>query len=733
MTHKPHKVLILGSGALKIGEAGEFDYSGSQAIKALKEERVKTIVINPNIATYQTSHGLADKVYFLPVDPYFTEGVIKKERPDAVLLAFGGQTALNCGLALARLGILKKYNISVIGTPIETIEKTEDRDLFVKTLQKIGLKTPKSRTVKSPVAALKASEHIGFPVMVRAGFALGGLGSGVARTKTELEKIAREALRHTHHILVEEYLGGWKEIEYELVRDERGNCISVCNMENFDPLGVHTGESIVVAPSQTLNNAEYHGLREIAIKLISHLGIIGECNIQFALNPHPTANKDQSAPLDYRIIEVNARLSRSSALASKATGYPLAFIAAKLALGARLTDLKNAVTKTTSAFFEPAMDYVVVKIPRWDLDKFIHAEREIGSSMKSVGEVMAIGRNFEEALQKANRMLGLDQNVFIASREKLCHKYPELSKSIKKPNGKGYEHFLKLIKNPNEYRLLAIAEALKHGVLPQTISKLSGIDKWFIHKIKNIIDLEYDLKKCNPKTNGTKTALHTELLRKAKQNGFSDKQIAILVGTQEQKICSMRQKQNIKPKVNHIDTLAAEYPAQTNYLYLTYHGAPNGAYKKNLKKSVIVFGSGVYRIGSSVEFDWCGVISALTLKKIGYRTIIINNNPETVSTDYDMADKLYFEEINLETIKEIYHAEQPEGIILSMGGQTANNLALPCFRQGLKILGTSPEDIDRAENRFVFSELLRRLGIDQPEWKELTTMKGALEFAQKIL
>ncbi|KKT35680.1 MAG: Carbamoyl-phosphate synthase, large subunit [Parcubacteria group bacterium GW2011_GWA2_44_12] len=732
MTHKPHKVLILGSGALKIGEAGEFDYSGSQAIKALKEERVKTIVINPNIATYQTSHGLADKVYFLPVDPYFTEGVIKKERPDAVLLAFGGQTALNCGLALARLGILKKYNISVIGTPIETIEKTEDRDLFVKTLQKIGLKTPKSRTVKSPVAALKASEHIGFPVMVRAGFALGGLGSGVARTKTELEKIAREALRHTHHILVEEYLGGWKEIEYELVRDERGNCISVCNMENFDPLGVHTGESIVVAPSQTLNNAEYHGLREIAIKLISHLGIIGECNIQFALNPHPTANKDQSAPLDYRIIEVNARLSRSSALASKATGYPLAFIAAKLALGARLTDLKNAVTKTTSAFFEPAMDYVVVKIPRWDLDKFIHAEREIGSSMKSVGEVMAIGRNFEEALQKANRMLGLDQNVFIASREKLCHKYPELSKSIKKPNGKGYEHFLKLIKNPNEYRLLAIAEALKHGVLPQTISKLSGIDKWFIHKIKNIIDLEYDLKKCNPKTNGTKTALHTELLRKAKQNGFSDKQIAILVGTQEQKICSMRQKQNIKPKVNHIDTLAAEYPAQTNYLYLTYHGAPNGAYKKNLKKSVIVFGSGVYRIGSSVEFDWCGVISALTLKKIGYRTIIINNNPETVSTDYDMADKLYFEEINLETIKEIYHAEQPEGIILSMGGQTANNLALPCFRQGLKILGTSPEDIDRAENRFVFSELLRRLGIDQPEWKELTTMKGALEFAQKI-
>jgi carbamoyl-phosphate synthase large subunit len=510
-------------------------------------------------------------------------------------------------------------------------------------------------------------------------------------------------------------------------------------MENLDPLGVHTGESIVVAPSQTMNNAEYHGLREIAIKLIQHLKIIGECNIQFALNPRPTPRQDGTAPLDYRIIEVNARLSRSSALASKATGYPLAFIAAKLGLGARLTDLKNAVTKTTSAFFEPALDYVVVKIPRWDLDKFIHAERKIGSSMKSVGEVMAIGRNFEEALQKASRMLGLDQNVFIASREKLCHKYPDISKSIKKPNGKGYEHFLKLIKNPNEYRMIAIAEALKHGVLPKTIAKLSGIDKWFIHKIKNIIDIECELKKYNPKMHKTNTALNFHLIAKAKQNGFSDKQIAILVGAKEQYICSMRAKKNITPKINHIDTLAAEYPAKTNYLYLTYHGDPNGAYQQKAfatqrknKKSVIVLGSGVYRIGSSVEFDWCGVISALTLKKIGYRTIIINNNPETVSTDYDMADKLYFEEINLETIKEIYRAERPEGIILSMGGQTANNLALPCFRAGMKICGTSPEDIDRAENRFLFSELLHRLGIDQPEWRELTTMKGALQFARKI-
>lgn len=694
---KIKKVLILGSSALKIGEAGEFDYSGSQAIKALKEEGIYTILINPNIATIQTSDYLADKVYLLPINTHYVEKVIAKEKPDGILLSFGGQTALNCGLALDREGILKKYRVKVLGTPIEAIENTEDRQLFCNKLAEINIKFPQSKAVTTVEDAVEYAQKIGFPVIIRIAYALGGLGSGICRNKSEVKKLASRALSYSSQILVEEYLEGWKEIEYEVVRDCYDNCITVCNMENIDPMGIHTGESIVVAPSQTLTNSEYHMLREISIKTIRHLGIVGECNIQYALDPNSQ---------DYRVIEVNARLSRSSALASKATGYPLAFIAAKLALGYGLHELPNSVTKTTKAFFEPALDYIVVKVPRWDLKKFRLVKRNIGSSMKSVGEVMAIGRKFEEAIQKAMRMLDIGVEGLTASRTKI--EFDDLEEALS---------------HPTEERIFAVVQALKKGYSVDWIHSLTHINKWFLYKIQNIVEIEKKIASSNKLTK--------ELLLEAKQHGFSDRQIANILNRDAHDIYLLRKKYNLRPFIQHIDTLAAEYPAKTNYLYLTYNCSMHD-FDFKLKDSIIILGSGPYRIGSSVEFDWCCVNTVKTLRELKYKTVMINCNPETVSTDYDESDALFFEELTTETIWEIYDAIKAKGVIVSMGGQTPNNLALKLHNIGVKILGTSPASIDTAEDRSKFSALLDQLNIEQPEWSKLNTIQDALQFANKV-
>ncbi len=701
---KPKKVLVLGSGSLKIGEAGEFDYSGSQCLKALKEEGIKTVLVNPNIATIQTSKGMADKIYFLPVTSYFVEQVIKKERPDAIMLAFGGQTALNCGVELFKKGVFKKYNVKVLGTSIEAIIDTEDRHLFKKRLEEIDVRVPESRAITSINEGIKTAEKIKYPVMARVAYALGGQGSGIAYNEAQLKEILARAFSYSKQILIEKYLGGWKEIEYEVVRDCYDNCITVCNMENFDPMGIHTGESIVVAPSQTLTNSEYHKLREISIRVIRHLGIVGECNIQFALDPESEA---------YSVIEVNARLSRSSALASKATGYPLAFIAAKLALGYSLTEIENKITKKTMACFEPALDYIVIKIPRWDLEKFRKVKFRLGSEMKSVGEVMAIGRKFEEALQKALRMLGIGLHGVVCN-------------TIRINNSLDDE-----LKNPTDKRVLAIAEAIKKGHSIDKIYSLSKIDKWFLHKIKNIVDTETELKKHSAND------IPEELLKLAKQNGFSDFQIARLLFADKNyesnalAVRNLRKKHGIVPYIKQIDTLAAEWPAKTNYLYVTYNGSRDDINFKN-KNSVIVLGSGAYRIGSSVEFDWCCVNAVFTLKELGYNTIMLNYNPETVSTDYDVCDRLYFEEMSFERVLDIYEKENPDGIIISMGGQIPNNLAMRLHRQKVKVLGTNPESIDNAEDRHKFSKLCDSLGIDQPEWIESAAIKSAEEFASRV-
>lgn len=697
MMKKVNKVLILGSGAIRIGQAGEFDYSGSQAIKALKEEGIKTVLVNPNIATIQTSDYLADKVYFLPLDVHFTCKVIEKEKPDGILLGFGGQTALNVGAELALKGIFKKYKVKVLGTPVEAIMNTEDRELFVKKIKEINLKVPKSKAATDVDEAVKIAEEIGYPVMCRIAYALGGLGSGVAYNKERLIEITSKAFSFTKQILIEEYLEGWKEIEYEVVRDPHDNCIVVCSMENVDPMGIHTGESIVVAPVQTLTASENFKLRALSIKVIRHLGIVGECNIQFALEPNSE---------DYRIIEVNARLSRSSALASKATGYPLAFIATKLALGYSLTDVENIITKETSACFEPALDYVVLKYPRWDLQKFKKVSLDIGSEMKSVGEVMAIARSYEEALQKAIRMLDVGMNGLVCNDIQFNNLNTELSE-------------------PTDRRMFAIVGAIKKGYSIDKINKLSKIDHWFLHKMKNIVDTEEKLNRFNLKD------LPEDLLIESKQKGFSDKQIAILTGSKEKEVRDRRKELGIIPYVKQIDTLAAEYPAKTNYLYLTYNGNSDDLNFKE-KNQVIVLGGGAYRIGSSVEFDWCCVNSVITLKDLNYGTIMINCNPETVSTDYDICDKLYFEELTFEKVLDIYEKEKPLGIIISMGGQIPNNLALPLYDAGAKVLGTSPLSIDKAEDRHKFSELLDSSGIDQPEWKELTNLEEAEKFASKV-
>jgi carbamoyl-phosphate synthase large subunit len=695
---KIKKMLIIGSSALKIGEAGEFDYSGSQAIKAIKEEGIKTILINPNIATIQTSDHLADKVYLLPINTHYVERVIKKEKPDGIILGFGGQTALNCGLALHKEGILKKYKVQVLGTQIDAIENTEDRQLFCNKLSEIDVKFPQSQAVTTIEDAIAYAEKIGFPVIIRIAYALGGLGSGICRNKSEVKKLAAKALSYSSQILVEEYLEGWKEIEYEVVRDKYDNCITVCNMENIDPMGIHTGESIVVAPSQTLSNDEYHMLREVAIKTIRHLGIVGECNIQYALD-----SKSQ----DYRVIEVNARLSRSSALASKATGYPLAFVAAKLALGYGLHELPNSITKSTKAFFEPALDYIVIKVPRWDLKKFRLVKRKLGSSMKSVGEVMAIGRKFEEAVQKAMRMLDIGVEGLTASRTKV-----------------EFENLEEALREPTEERIFAVVQALKLGYSVDRINSLTHINKWFLYKIQNIVEIE-------KRISNTKKILDKSLLKTAKEHGFSDRQIANILGKDAHDVYLLRKKYNLHPFIQHIDTLAAEYPAKTNYLYLTYNCAVND-FDFNLKNSIVILGSGPYRIGSSVEFDWCCVNTAKTLRELGLKTIIINCNPETVSTDYDESDALFFEELTTETIWEIYDAIKAKGVIVSMGGQTPNNIALKLHNVGIKILGTSPESIDKAENRSKFSALLDELEIGQPEWSKLNTIQDALEFANKV-
>lgn len=699
MKHKIKKVLIIGSSALKIGEAGEFDYSGSQAIKALKEEGLFTILINPNIATIQTSDYLADKVYLLPINTHYVERVIAKEKPDGIILGFGGQTALNCGLELHREGILKKYNLQVLGTQISAIENTEDRQLFCDRLSEIDVKFPRSKAVNTVDDALAYAGEIGFPVIIRIAYALGGLGSGICRNKKELKNRTSKALSYSSQILVEEYLEGWKEIEYEVVRDKYDNCITVCNMENIDPMGIHTGESIVVAPSQTLNNNEYHMLREAAIKTIRHLGIVGECNIQYALDP---------GSQDYRVIEVNARLSRSSALASKATGYPLAFVAAKLALGYGLHELPNSITKTTKAFFEPALDYIVVKVPRWDLKKFRQVTHKLGSSMKSVGEVMAVGRKFEEAIQKAMRMLDIGVEGLTASRTKV-----------------EFEEIEEALRNPTEERMFAVVQALKQGYSIEWIHSLTHINKWFLNKIKNIVEIE---NRISALENGK---LPRELLIEAKQHGFSDRQIANLLDKDAHDIYLMRERMNVHPFIQHIDTLAAEYPAKTNYLYMTYNCSGHD-FDFNIKKCVIILGSGPYRIGSSVEFDWCCVITGKTLREMGYKTIMINCNPETVSTDYDQFDTLFFEELTTETIWEIYKGIKPMGVIVSMGGQTPNNLALKLHKIGIKILGTTPDSIDMAENRSRFSAMLDDLNIEQPEWSKLSTLNDALRFANNV-
>lgn len=696
------KVLLLGSGALKIGEAGEFDYSGSQAIKALKEEGLEVVLVNPNIATIQTSEGMADKVYFLPVTPHFAEKIIARERPDGILLSFGGQTALNCGLALWKSGALDRHKVSVLGTPLSAVEKTEDRRLFNRALAEAGLKTPRGVAVRSVEVGLRAARRIGYPVMTRAAYALGGRGSGIAATPGELRDSLRKAFAAAPQVLIEESLAGWKEIEYEVVRDRADNCVTVCNMENFDPMGIHTGESIVIAPSQTLTNEEYHRLREIAIRAVRHLGVVGECNIQYALDPRDG---------DFRIIEVNARLSRSSALASKATGYPLAFVAAKLALGRLLPDLPNSITKVTTACFEPALDYLVVKIPRWDLKKFARVSKKIGSEMKSVGEVMAVGRSFEEAVQKAARMLQVGMYGLVANEN---YSFRDLEKELRQPT---------------DERLFGIAEALKKGFTVERIHRLTRIDRWFLHKIASIVD-------CGDRLGKHRLgALPPDLLREAKRKGFSDKQIALLTGSTELRVRARRKEARLAPSFKQIDTLAAEYPARTNYLYTTYHGREDDVLFRNgrgTKGKVLVLGSGSYSIGSSVEFDWCCVNAALALKKLGYGTVMVNYNPETVSTDYDICDRLYFDELSFERVLDIYEKERPLGVLLSMGGQIPNNIALKCHRAGMRVLGTPPSSIDRAENRFKFSRLLDELGVDQPEWRELRSPREARAFARSI-
>ena len=716
------KVLLLGSGALKIGEAGEFDYSGSQALKALKEEGIETVLINPNIATVQTSEGVADKIYFLPVTPFFVEKVIQKEKPQGILLAFGGQTALNCGVQLYQQKILEKYNVQVLGTPVQAIIDTEDRELFVKKLDEIDVKTIKSHACETIEAARQAASDLGYPVIIRAAYALGGLGSGFCDNEEELNKLAEKAFSFSPQVLVEKSLKGWKEIEYEVVRDRFDNCITVCNMENFDPLGIHTGESIVIAPSQTLTNSEYHKLRALAIKIIRHIGIVGECNVQYAFDPESE---------DYRVIEVNARLSRSSALASKATGYPLAFVAAKLGLGYGLFDLKNSVTKTTSAFFEPALDYVVCKIPRWDLGKFRGVDRELGSSMKSVGEVMAIGRTFEEAIQKGLRMIGQGLHGFVGNHEL---EIDDVDAALKAPTDK---------------RVLVVEKALHMGYTVDQIHDLTKIDKWFLQKLQNILNTYTELQQ-----RGAIQHVDAELMRRAKVQGFTDFQIARAVGLEAlidseiatKLVRELRKQMGILPSVKQIDTLAAEYPAQTNYLYLTYQGsgsvcsdgtAAQGTTAhdityENDRRSIIVLGSGAYRIGSSVEFDWCGVQALNTIRKNGYRSVMINYNPETVSTDYDMCDRLYFDELTFERVMDIIELENPHGVIVSTGGQIPNNLAMRLDSERVPILGTSAKSIDNAEDRDKFSAMLDRIGVDQPAWAALTSMDDINAFIDKV-
>lgn len=705
---KIKKVLLLGSGALKIGEAGEFDYSGSQALKAMREEGINTVLINPNIATVQTSEGFADKIYFLPVTPYFVEKIIAKERPDGIMLAFGGQTALNCGVALYESGVLERYGVEVLGTPVRAIMDTEDRELFVKKLDEIDIKTIKSQAVDNIDDALRVANTLGYPVIVRAAYALGGLGSGFCDNDSELRALTEKALAFSPQVLVEKSLKGWKEVEYEVVRDRFDNCITVCNMENFDPLGIHTGESIVVAPSQTLSNDDYHYLRSLAIKIIRHIGIVGECNVQYAYDP---------SSMDYRVIEVNARLSRSSALASKATGYPLAFVAAKLGLGYGLFDLKNTVTQSTSAFFEPALDYLVVKIPRWDLGKFHGVKREIGSSMKSVGEVMAIGRTFEEAIQKGLRMIGQGMHGFVENKEL---KIDDIDTALTEPTDK---------------RIFVIAKALTHGYTVERIHELTKIDTWFLYKLKNIIDTADELAAVNSLEN-----IGHDLLRQAKQQGFSDFQVARGVLKERMTdaesavtaVRTLRKSLGIVPAVKQIDTLAAEYPAKTNYLYLTYNGTENDIDYENDGRSVVVLGSGAYRIGSSVEFDWCSVNALMTVKRQGWRSVMINYNPETVSTDYDMCDRLYFDELTYERVMDIIDLEQPHGTILSVGGQIPNNLATRLDAAGVNILGTDARSIDNAEDRHKFSAMLDRLGIDQPRWRELTSLEDIDRFIAEV-
>ena len=710
MIEEIKKVLILGSGALKIGEAGEFDYSGSQALKAIKEEGIETVLINPNIATVQTSEGVADRVYFLPVTPFFVEKVIAKERPDGILLAFGGQTALNCGVALYQSGVLEKYNVRVLGTPVQAIMDTEDRELFVQRLDEIGVKTIKSEAVETIEDARRAAREVGYPVIVRAAYALGGLGSGFCDNEEELNVLVEKAFSFSPQVLVEKSLKGWKEVEYEVVRDRFDNCITVCNMENFDPLGIHTGESIVIAPSQTLSNTDYHKLRSLAIRIIRHIGIVGECNVQYAYDPESE---------DYRVIEVNARLSRSSALASKATGYPLAFVAAKLGLGYGLFDLKNSVTKTTSAFFEPALDYVVCKIPRWDLGKFHGVDRELGSSMKSVGEVMAIGRTFEEAIQKGLRMIGQGMHGFVENKELVI---PDIDKALHEPTDR---------------RIFVISKAFRAGYTVDQIHELTMIDRWFLQKLYGIMQTSkelhaYDLKGVN------RWRLDPQLIRLAKRQGFSDFQIARAIGLDDDLEKGMmlvrqyRKEHDILPVVKQIDTLAAEYPAKTNYLYLTYNGTENDIDYECDHRSIIVLGSGAYRIGSSVEFDWCGVQALNTIRKEGWRGVMINYNPETVSTDYDMCDRLYFDELTFERVMDIIDLETPHGVIVSTGGQIPNNLAMRLDEQHVNILGTSAKSIDNAEDRDKFSAMLDRIGVDQPEWSALTSMDDINAFVRKV-
>lgn len=702
------KILVLGSGALKIGEAGEFDYSGSQALKAIKEEGIETILINPNIATVQTSEGVADFVYFLPVTPFFVEKVIEKERPDGILLAFGGQTALNCGVALYQSGVLEKYNVKVLGTPVQAIMDTEDRELFVKRLDEIQVKTIKSEAVENIIDARKAAAELGYPVIIRAAYALGGLGSGFCDNEEELNVLAEKAFSFSPQVLVEKSLKGWKEVEYEVVRDAYDNCITVCNMENFDPLGIHTGESIVIAPSQTLSNTDYHKLRELAIRIIRHIGIVGECNVQYAYDPESE---------DYRVIEVNARLSRSSALASKATGYPLAFVAAKLGLGYGLFDLKNSVTKTTSAFFEPALDYVVCKIPRWDLGKFHGVARELGSSMKSVGEVMAIGRTFEEAIQKGLRMIGQGMHGFVENKELVL---PDIDKALREPTDR---------------RIFVISKAFRAGYTVDEIHELTKIDKWFLQKLYHIIQTANELEACSKLSE-----VSDELMRRAKIEGFSDFQIARALFKENMEdtdkatlqVRQDRKYRGIQPVVKQIDTLAAEYPAQTNYLYLTYNGTENDIQYVGDKRSIVVLGSGAYRIGSSVEFDWCGVQALNTIRKEGWRSVMINYNPETVSTDYDMCDRLYFDELTFERVLDILELEDPHGVIVSTGGQIPNNLAMRLDAQHINILGTSAKSIDNAEDREKFSAMLDRIGVDQPRWKELSSMDDINDFVKEV-